>query len=300
MISLTLIIILCCFRIFYHRKYVKIIEWLSQKTHWLARKVFGGQHGFLREQPEPQCAEEDSASLPKTYVGQHEVPSKLVKHIGFTVWLILMAGWMVFWDIFLIDTSYACDTAYDCYLNNGSFFDLPVQNCLRIANSDKAKVTCYTFVFKLSSAVGIVGGFIAVSKSIMMLVSSFWLTRYTKVQEMIVRDKEAGRKLRRQTYFFQVSSVIVWIIVSFVIPLAVGIVVGFFPNINEVLTYVQSLVVVLSVVAALSAPWQLASGVQQETDYQVECEKQSEHCEQELDRDEFEYQTKENDKQTLV
>ena len=162
---------------FCQNKYQRFIFWFIKTTHYLARKAFGGDHGFLRERPEPLPERGNVFEVPRAYVGQYLVPTLVVIMVGLTAWLIIITGWMVFWDVFLLKITYACDAAYDCYFNNGSlsdlFSDLPVDDCSEIADDDNVSVTCYTLVFEFSYAFGVVGGFITMAKYTMVGISAF-------------------------------------------------------------------------------------------------------------------------------
>lgn len=241
-------------KVFCQNKYRKFLFGFIKATHYLARKAFGGDHGFIRERPEPLPEKGNVFEVPKAYVGQYFVPTLVVVMVGLSAWLIVLTGWMVFWDVFLLKTTYACDAAYDCYFNNGSFLDLPVDDCSDIADDDNVSVTCYTLVFEFSYAFGVVGGFITMAKYTMVGISAFWLFLYTKAFE-----KSDGYVCC--LVFFHVSVVLVWLVLGNVILVLVVDAYGLVGHLT-LATYVQAFVFIFTVMIAISIPWCVAKKVE--------------------------------------
>ncbi len=91
--------------------------------------------------------------------------------------LVFAGGFALFWTVFLIDESYACDPNLDCYpvLRKG-FVLLPISNCSEFQLQANVTILCYQFVFEFAEGIGAMGGLVTVVVLSVKLVTAilFW------------------------------------------------------------------------------------------------------------------------------
>lgn len=72
-----------------------------------------------------------------------------------------------FWEVFLTDESFTCDTGLDCFPFDASNLSIlqnnPIVNCSEFATTDNVTITCYQFVFRYATATGLLGGLLTVT-----------------------------------------------------------------------------------------------------------------------------------------
>lgn len=69
-----------------------------------------------------------------------------------------------FWDTFLIENSYTCDPALDCFpidAENDNLQNDPIVNCSDFDTSDNITILCYQFVFKFTAGTAFAGGLLS-------------------------------------------------------------------------------------------------------------------------------------------
>lgn len=90
---------------------------------------------------------------------------------------------MVFWEIFLVQQSYACDdTTIDCFARNATnATTLPITDCSLYEDGDTDDtiiIICYTFVYHLGTGLAAAGGMIAMIKVVTKVVTEVFLGIY--------------------------------------------------------------------------------------------------------------------------
>ena len=105
----------------------------------------------------------------KYLVFGHEVDRSSLLVMGWlstAIWTILL---VLFWNIFLFDTTSNCDNNLDCFAYNTSNGSLslirsePIENCTDFVNEDNnIGIRCYHFVFDFTGAIGAVGGLLVI------------------------------------------------------------------------------------------------------------------------------------------
>ena len=69
---------------------------------------------------------------------------------------------LVFWNIFLVEQTFACDPGLDCYIFNpedGSLLQQsPIENCSDFEFADNVKVQCFHFTFQFGAGIAAFGG----------------------------------------------------------------------------------------------------------------------------------------------
>ena len=120
----------------------------------LALHVFGTPTGFLHH------TTRQTSNEIILYVRKNKLSPLYVWILAYFVIVYAFLVAQVFWDIFLLELSYACDdTTLDCFRGNDSEL---IDDCSLYESSANETVTiiCYQFTFSIGSGIAAVGGLI--------------------------------------------------------------------------------------------------------------------------------------------
>ena len=80
-----------------------------------------------------------------------------------------------FWGVFLIENSYTCDPALDCFpidAEQGNLQNDPIVNCSDFNTNDNITILCYQFVFRFAAGTAFLGGLLAFTATLIKLLGS--------------------------------------------------------------------------------------------------------------------------------
>lgn len=80
-----------------------------------------------------------------------------------------------FWGVFLIENSYTCDPALDCFpidAEHGNLQNDPIVNCSDFNTNDNITILCYQFVFRFAAGTAFLGGLLAFTAIFIKLLGS--------------------------------------------------------------------------------------------------------------------------------
>ena len=151
-------------------------EKATKLLHKAARAVFGPPLGVF--------SNERNSNRDIVYLKGKVVPKPVLSLLGHYVTISVVLILMVFWEIFLIQESFACDdTTIDCFVSNASDENstvLPVTDCTLYEDIDKdVNIICYKFVYHFGTAMAAAGGMITAIKVITKVVSLIFLKIYS-------------------------------------------------------------------------------------------------------------------------
>ena len=168
-------------------------------AHSVARKIFKMKAG-----------PNDCEDKPQTLLFGYVVPHLYIFQIfGFSLSLCCFSL-MIFWDTFIIETSYLCNPNVPnlhCYAQNISFMNF-AEDELDCSNTTETSVYCYQVVLNLSSAAGNATGVFLIS-SIVFAINT-WLLLY------ISKGKHGTGKQKCVTICVQLTELAVTFILLFI------------------------------------------------------------------------------------
>ena len=130
-----------------------------------------------------QVDELETQGKPTVYsiCGRH-VKSWLLVVLFMVVVFVCSCVVVAFWNEFLVEESYSCQSDVDCFVLNEN--DTPLQqaplarkNCTEIESSEGSNVTlhCFKFVFNYASALGNAGGVLVLASAVMNVQAGLWI-----------------------------------------------------------------------------------------------------------------------------
>lgn len=201
------------------------------------------------------CTEENNGSL---YIhGRRVVPAVVRALVGY-VFNITLLAFAVGWDIFLVETSYACDPGLDCFIRETS---QSIQNCSAfydnrndtIGNNtgngndtedSELTVVCFRFGFNYVLAASATGGLFVFSKQIMSVIA---------FANILICDRFVNAKVVA-ALAFQMICLLPWIPI-FIVTAEVGEIRTIaFKNISSI---TQFYTLIITIMFATLIPWYL-------------------------------------------
>ena len=206
--------------------YFKKRELNSKFAHSVARRIFNMKAG-----------PNDCGEKPQTLLFGYVVPNVYIYQILLFSILLCCNSMMIFWDTFLIEESYLCNSNVPnlhCYSHNSS-------DELNCSNTTETSVYCYQFVFNFSSAAGNATGVFLMS-SIVFAINTWLLLRISK-------GKHGTRKQKCRALCVQLTEFVGIIILQFIFPYIVDF--AYFKSKHIILRISFFLTLQLSI----SMPW---------------------------------------------
>lgn len=141
--------------------------------------IFGGLKMIYGHQVD----ELETQGKPTVYsiCGRH-VKSWLLVVLFMVVVFVCSCVVVAFWNEFLVEESYSCQSDVDCFMLDES--DTPLQqeplareNCTEFESSESLNVTlrCFKFVFNYASALGNAGGVLVLASAVMNIQAGLWI-----------------------------------------------------------------------------------------------------------------------------
>ena len=231
-----------------------IISFIYEKLCKLSKVVFGPPAGLFDKQK--------GSSSKDVYINGKPVPNCVLFILGgFMINFGFMAAFL-FWDIFLIQGSSACDDDIDCFISsistvNGSevYTNDPISDCSEFTDNKNITIKCYRFVYQFGTGLAAVGGLITAVKILMKLISAIFIYIYS----------QSGRKICccRLSVIFLIITHALFVPILFVGSwTAIQVLVGFL-NLS-ISTWIQIIFYTITVVTAFSIPWCIFVGKDEE------------------------------------
>ena len=142
-----------------------IIKFALTLGNLLARLLYGGKLGLLRESPRAtqNC---DKYGRERMYINESPIREKSNGlHCMLSLRVLVFLGFCLAAgaDAFFVQSELTCDVSRNCYILDDAYDPNPITDCSVVIDSDNLTAVCYEIVLDTSNALSTMGGLLTFS-----------------------------------------------------------------------------------------------------------------------------------------